>query len=216
MSGHRLLPWTLAALTILGTAAPVATDSSSAFAERIAAKSRALTLRYAYPVPGGTNGSTHAGYPAADIFKACGATVVSPVDGVVSRVDRVDDWNAATDNPWARGGKSVAIKGRDRVRHYLAHFSRIKSELRAGDDVVAGERLGRMGRTGRAGACHTHYGISRMCPVPEWWVRRGVVAPQRYLTAWREGQMLSPYLAVRSWAQGYRGECSSPSVIGAS
>ncbi len=79
--------------------------------------------RYVYPVPGGSNGGPHAGYPAADIFKG-------------NRIDRVDDWSAATDRPRARGGRTVSIRDADGVRHYLsrrlAARHRHESEARCG------------------------------------------------------------------------------------
>lgn len=171
--------------------------------------------RFVYPVPGGTNGGPHTGYPAADIFKGCGATVVAPTSGTVTRVDRVDDWSAATDRPAARGGRTVSITDAAGVRHYLAHFESIRSDVVRGVTVRAGQALGTMGATGRAGACHTHYGISPPCPNTEWWVRRGVVAPQRYLTDWRVNIDTSPTPAVRTWQQEHPDACSDPGVIGA-
>ena len=38
-----------------------------------------------------------------------------------------------------------------------------------------------MGDTGRASACHVHFGLSLPCPNREWWVRRGVIWPDQYL-----------------------------------
>ena len=42
-----------------------------------------------------------------------------------------------------------------------------------------------MGQTGRASACHLHFGISPPCPGKEWSVRRGTVWPFVYLDEWR-------------------------------
>ena len=42
----------------------------------VAATADAAPPRYVYPVPGGGHGGPHAGYAAADIFRACGAIVV--------------------------------------------------------------------------------------------------------------------------------------------
>jgi len=108
--------------------------------------------RYVYPVPGGSNGGPHAGYPAADIFKGnrvAGATVVAPVAGTVTRIDRVDDWSAATDRPRARGGRTVSIRDADGVRHYLAHFRSIRRDVVPGGTVRAGQALGSMGGDGQ-------------------------------------------------------------------
>jgi hypothetical protein len=66
--------------------------------------------------------------------------------------------------------------------------------------VTAGELLGVMGQTGnaRASECHTHLGISRPCPEPEWKVRRGEVWPAPYLDAWRDGEQASPAAEVEA------------------
>lgn len=198
----------LAALLVAGALGPLPVDSVAAHA--------AAPPRFVYPVPGGSNGGPHAGYPAADIFKACGAVVVAPAAGRVVHVDRIDDWSPATDDPFARGGKSVAIRDRDGVRHYLAHFRSIRRTIRVGVYVAAGRVLGRMGSTGRASACHAHYGISPPCRRHiEWWVRRGVVAPQPFLADWRRGVMTSPTDAVRAWKQAHRRACRDPRLIDA-
>ena len=61
-------------------------------------------------------GSTHSGYSATDIFAACGAQIVSPVNGSVLEVRTVDSRDPAVDNPATRGGRSVALLGDDGVR----------------------------------------------------------------------------------------------------
>jgi hypothetical protein len=172
-------------------------------------------MDYAYPVPGGAHSRSHLNYPAADIFKSCWAMVVSPVDGRIAHLRRVDYWKRWMDNPATRGGISLAIVDDQGVRHYLAHFARIRGDLVKGDRVAAGQRLGRMGRTGRAGACHTHYGISPTCPNVEWWVRRGVIWPQRFLPDWRDGIMTSPHRAIGKWVDAHPDACDDPDNIGA-
>lgn len=145
---------------------------------------------------------THAAYPATDIFVAggCGATVVSPVDGVVVEVRTVDEWSATQDDPATRGGRSVAIVGDDGVRYYLAHFATVADGVVVNRRLGAGTPLGTVGDSGRASACHIHFGISPPCPQPEWSVRRGVVWPHRYLDAWQAGRSLSPADEVEAWS----------------
>lgn len=145
---------------------------------------------------------THAAYPATDIFVAggCGATVVSPADGVVVEVRTVDEWSAAQDDPATRGGRSVAIVGDDGVRYYLAHFATVFDDVVVGRRLGAGTLLGTVGDSGRASACHVHFGISPPCPQPEWSVRRGVVWPHPYLDAWQAGRSLSPAAEVEEWS----------------
>jgi murein DD-endopeptidase MepM/ murein hydrolase activator NlpD len=172
-------------------------------------------MDYVYPVPGGAHSRSHLDYPAADIFKSCWAMVVAPADGRIVHLRRIDYWKPRVDNPATRGGISIAIVDEQGVRHYLAHLARIRGDLVKGDRVAAGQRLGRMGRTGRAGACHTHYGLSPTCPNVEWWVRRGVIWPQRFLPDWRSGIMTSPHRAIRKWLDAHPDACHDPDNIGA-
>jgi peptidoglycan LD-endopeptidase LytH len=66
--------------------------------------------------------------------------------------------------------------------------------------VVAGQRLGLVGRTGDAGACHLHFGISPPCTkVGDWWIRRGVIWPWSYLDSWRAGGSKSPVTEIATW-----------------
>ncbi len=153
-------------------------------------------------------GTTHSGYPATDIFVGCGATVVSPVNGVLLEVRRVNAYDATVDNPATRGGRSVTILGDDGVRYYLAHFETIDDGLEPGVAVAAGQDVGVMGRTGRASACHSHFGISPPCPGKEWSVRRGVVWPYPYLDAWRDGEQVSPVAEVDAWLAANPDACA--------
>jgi murein DD-endopeptidase MepM/ murein hydrolase activator NlpD len=142
---------------------------------------------------------THSTYPATDIFLGCGAALVSPVNGTVLEVRRVDSWDPTVDDPATRGGKSVAIGGFDGVRYYLAHFDTIEPDLAVGQQVEIGQTLGTMGETGRTSACHLHFSISPPCNDEEWRIRRGVVWPYPYLDAWRAGEQLSPAAEVAEW-----------------
>ncbi len=78
---------------------------------------------------------THSTYPATDIFNnGCGGAIVSPVNGVLLDVRRVNAYDPAVDNPATRGGRSVSILGDDGVRYYLAHFDVDRRVARAGRD----------------------------------------------------------------------------------
>ena len=154
---------------------------------------------------------SHHDYPAADIFASpgCGTPLVSPVDGRVLEVRTVNLYDPATDNPAHRGGRYVSILGADGVRYYLAHLDTVAAGLSPGQPIGAGAVVGTMGRTGRAGACHVHLGISPPCPGKEWSVRRGVVWPQPYLDAWRRGGTGSPAAEVGAWARANPGACAA-------
>ena len=121
---------------------------------------------YRFPVIGhhsyGRVGS-HSGYPAADIIAKCGLPVVSPVDGTVLEADDSNLWAQGFRGGPYRGGIFVSILGVDGVRYYGSHLSKITDGIEAGVQVVAGQRIGDVGRTGRAGACHLHFGISPVC-----------------------------------------------------
>ncbi len=153
-------------------------------------------------------GDTHSAYPAADIFVGCGALLVSPVNGVVTESRRINAYDPSVDNPATRGGRSVAIIGDDGVRYYMAHFESIEDGVEPGARVNAGQPLGKMGDTGRASACHVHFGISPPCPGKEWSVRRGVIWPSPYLAAWRNGEQRSPTTEVRQWVDQHPAACT--------
>lgn len=153
-------------------------------------------------------GTTHSAYPATDVFLACGSGLVSPVNGTLLEVRRVDGWSAAVDNPATRGGRSISIRGDDGVRYYMAHFDTIDDTLEPGVRVTAGQALGTMGTTGRSSACHLHFGISPECPGSEWSVRRGAVWPYPYLDAWSRGEQLSPVDEVTAWSAAHPDACA--------
>lgn len=165
----------------------------------------ATRFTYVFPVVGHSGyAHKHHGYPATDIIAACGLPVVSPVDGVVLELSRVDNWDPNVNDGATRGGKFVSIKGVDGVRYYGSHLSKVAKGLKPGVLIAAGQRIGNVGRTGRAGACHLHLGISPVCAgTGDWWIRRGVVWPWPYLDTWRPKVdpvlRRSPRHEVRAW-----------------
>ena len=176
--------------------------------------SRLLDTRVAHviPVSPGTNvgwPQGHHDYPATDIFAACGSIAVSPVTGVVVHVRRNDFYVRSIDNPALRGGRSVAVLGDDGVRYYMAHFASVDAATVPGERVVAGQRIAVVGRSGDAGACHIHFGLSPNCPQLEYSVRRGVIWPYPYLDQWRAGRNRSPAPAIEAWSAANPSACAN-------
>jgi murein DD-endopeptidase MepM/ murein hydrolase activator NlpD len=95
----------------------------------------------------------------------------------------------------------VSIRGDDGVRYCGAHLSAIAPGIDAGIRVRTGTQLGLVGLTGNAShICHLHFGLSPVCQgTGDWWVRRGVIYPWRYLDSWRSGGNLSPVDEVAAW-----------------
>jgi murein DD-endopeptidase MepM/ murein hydrolase activator NlpD len=159
-------------------------------------------VQRAFPVAGRADyGHTHHDYPATDIFAACGSPVRAAADGVVTEVSRVDRFDLAHPLGADKGGLSVTLNGDDGVRYYGSHLSSLAAGIDAGVRVSAGTQLGTVGKTGNSGnACHLHFGLSPQCPGGgDWWVRRGVIFPWKYLDSWRAGGNLSPVEEVASW-----------------
>jgi murein DD-endopeptidase MepM/ murein hydrolase activator NlpD len=171
----------------------------------------AATTPYRVPVADTAHAgwaTTHHDYPATDIFVRCGAAIVSPVNGVVVESRRVDSYVRSIDNPARRGGRSVTIVGDDGVRYYMAHFQSIDAGIEPGVRVGSGQRLGLMGMSGDASACHVHFGISPPCPDKEWSVRRGEIWPYPYLNDWRAGGQRSPVAEIEQWVAGHPDACA--------
>jgi murein DD-endopeptidase MepM/ murein hydrolase activator NlpD len=152
-------------------------------------------------------GDGHSGYSATDIFAACGAEIVAPVNGELTEVRTVDSWDPNVDNPATRGGRSITIVGDDGVRYYLAHLDEVDPGRLVGTRVAPGDRLGTVGVTGRTSACHVHFGISPPCPGKEWSVRRGAIPPRPYLDAWRDGRPVNPVVEVLAWVAANPDAC---------
>lgn len=169
-----------------------------------------------FPVRGATSyASAHHDYPATDIFADCGTRVVAPIAGTVLEVSRVDRWDPSTDRPRHRGGKYLSIAGHDGIRYYGSHLRSLAGRIQAGATVRAGEPLGRVGRSGNAAyaSCHLHIGLSPECSgQADWWVRRGVVSPYRFLRSWENDGDRSPRPAAMSW-QRHHG-CRPSEVFG--
>ncbi len=142
----------------------------------------------------------HHDYAATDILAKKGCKFVSPVNGVIDEVNRIDLWSGKTNLGIDRGGLYVSVIGEDGVRYYGSHLISVVASIQPGVAVKAGQILGKVGSTGsaRGTAPHLHFGISWPTPSEPnvWWVRRGVVLPWKYLDAWKAGKDLSPAKAV--------------------
>jgi murein DD-endopeptidase MepM/ murein hydrolase activator NlpD len=183
------------------TAAPASTAAPTSGPAEPSTTAAPAAPRYRYPVAGcrATYGQ-HSGYPAADMFTGRGCAFVAPVAGRVDEVTRTDTWRQASDRGADRGGRSVSLVGVDGVRYYGSHLEAVAPGIAPGVTVRAGRLLGRVGNSGSASITpvHLHFGISWPTRPGIWWVRRGMVPPQRYLDSWRDGGNLSPVRAVRA------------------
>jgi peptidoglycan LD-endopeptidase LytH len=181
-------------------------------ASAIGPEQRPTVVRRVFPVRGETEyGTTHHDYPATDIFADCGTRVVAPVAGTVLEVTRTDRWGPSTDHAKDRGGKSFSLRGVDGVRYYGSHLRSVAGHVRPGVPVRAGQMVGRVGRSGNAAStpCHLHFGISPVCRGhDDWWIRRGVIRPYRFLRSWAVGRTLSPERAVARWGRHHGCEIS--------
>ena len=140
--------------------------------------------------------SDHLHYPAVDV-EGCYAHVLAPTAGRITQTRTIDKWVQAIDARGTRGGKTITLVGDDNVRYYFAHLGRVK--VVTGQRVSAGDWIAVMGSSGNARVtrCHTHLGMSRVCPVVEAFLLQGEIWPQKYLDAWRNGVQLSPTKEIK-------------------
>ena len=138
----------------------------------------------------------HLNYPAVDV-EGCYARVLAPTAGFISQLHRLDKWTPENDSPGTRGGLTITVQGDDGVRYFFSHLGRIK--VLKNQRVAAGDWIGVMGSSGNARVtrCHTHFGMSRVCPLAEVYLLQGEIWPQKYLNAWKQGQQLSPRKEIR-------------------
>mgnify|MGYP005989888093 FL=1 len=93
----------------------------------------------------GTAGAYHGG---VDVAGATGAPVVAPADGVVI---------LAADKPFTLEGNLLMIDHGHGLNSAFLHLSRI--DVKLGDHVSQGQRIGAIGATGRATGPHLHWGM---------------------------------------------------------
>ena len=152
----------------------------------------AARIRYVFPIAGcrADASQSHHDYPASDVFAKVGCRFVSPVDGRVDEVTRVDAWDPKTNVGADRGGLSVSVVGVDGVRYYGSHLSAIEAGIRPGVSVRAGQVLARTGKTGSARFTppHLHFAISWPTAagdvVDPAWGRATAGVPQQLARRW--------------------------------
>ena len=88
------------------------------------------------------------GHEGQDLMAKCGDPVVAAEPG---RVQANEDQSAA--------GNYVVIDGKGKLEDMAYMHLRRRSHLRDGQKVRAGERIGGVGDTGDATACHLHFEI---------------------------------------------------------
>ncbi|MEY4269184.1 MAG: hypothetical protein RLZZ58_400, partial [Pseudomonadota bacterium] len=93
----------------------------------------------------GTPGSYHSG---TDIGAATGTPFVAPADGVVV---------LAANRPFTLEGYLLIVDHGMGLSSAFLHCSKL--EVKAGDRVTQGQRLGLVGATGRAKGAHMHWGL---------------------------------------------------------
>lgn len=93
----------------------------------------------------GEPGSYHSG---VDVAGPTGAAIVSPADGVVT---------LAVASPFTLEGNLLMIDHGNGVNSAFLHLSRI--DVKQGDAVVQGQRVGAIGATGRATGPHLHWAM---------------------------------------------------------
>jgi murein DD-endopeptidase MepM/ murein hydrolase activator NlpD len=114
----------------------------------------------------GDRGGSHDG---VDVMSPCGTPLVAPAAGRV----------VFTESGGAAGNYFVMRVDGSREEHVFMHLQR-EVRFAKGDAIRLGERIGAVGRTGNASACHLHFEIWR---APGW--QRGRARdPRPDLEAW--------------------------------
>lgn len=129
-----------------------------AAARMIASKARGWRQNFIWPRTGRISGlfgsqRIYQGAPGAyhggvDIAGATGEPVMAPADGVVV---------LAADHPFTLEGNLLMIDHGHGLSSAFLHLSRI--DVKAGDVVRQGQRIGAIGATGRATGPHLHWGM---------------------------------------------------------
>jgi hypothetical protein len=98
-----------------------------------------------------------AGYPAQDIFGTPGEAVLSPVDGIVTRLSGKSPSLGAYQGAGGPFGWSAYITGADGRSYFLTHFGSLG--VRAGQRVTRGQPIGTVGDYPGATPDHIHEGV---------------------------------------------------------
>jgi murein DD-endopeptidase MepM/ murein hydrolase activator NlpD len=127
-------------------------------ARAIHSASQGWRQRFLWPATGPISGvfgsqRIYAGEPGAphsgvDIARPAGTPIVAPADGVVI---------LAAEAPFTLEGNLLMIDHGMGLNSAMLHLSRI--DVREGDHVARGQRIGAIGMTGRATGPHLHWGM---------------------------------------------------------
>lgn len=134
------------------------------------------TRRFGAERPGERNAECRRGHCGVDLGQRKGTIVHASADGTIARIV----WSAN-----AGSGRYVKITHPSGFSTWYMHLDKIRSDLRVGDEVIAGAPLGTVGRTGiKHSAPHLHFGVSRAVNGrerfldPEPMLREAVVLPK--------------------------------------
>ena len=114
-------------------------------------------------------------HDAIDIMAAEGTQVIAAAPGTVEKL--------FLSKP---GGKTIYVRSGDRrTIYYYAHLLDYEQGLAEGQQVIAGQRLGRVGHTGNASPAgpHLHFAILSTTPQAKWWEPTKAINPYPLLTA---------------------------------
>ncbi len=95
---------------------------------------------------GGVPMNFHGG---VDVARPTGTPVVAPASGIIA---------LAADKPFSLEGNLLVIDHGNQLFSAFLHLSRI--DVKVGDRVAQGQRVGAIGRTGRATGPHLHWGLT--------------------------------------------------------
>ena len=119
--------------------------------------------------PGTAFGDRGGSHDGIDVMSPCGTPLVAPAAGKV----------VFTESGGAAGHLLVLRVAGTGEEHVFMHLQR-PPRAGDGDPIAAGERLGSVGRSGNASACHLHFEVWR----PPGWQRGRPRDPRPDLEAW--------------------------------
>jgi murein DD-endopeptidase MepM/ murein hydrolase activator NlpD len=112
------------------------------------------------------------GHQGQDLLAKCRKPILAAKPGRV----RYIDYQASG------AGNYAVIKGKKYDYVYMHMIN--KPSVKKGERVKAGERIGRVGSTGRSSACHLHFEMWRK---PGWYRGGRMVDPKPFLKRWDRG-----------------------------
>jgi murein DD-endopeptidase MepM/ murein hydrolase activator NlpD len=158
---------TLAAAALVSTAGAAAGSSGGGFGTKSGGEGGTFPVRGHHTYGDGLGAGR--GHEGQDILADCGKKIVAAKGGRV----RIIDYQGGG------AGNYVVVSGR-RFDYVYMHLLR-KPSVRKGQRVRAGQKLGLVGQTGHATACHLHF---EMWSSPGWYRGGGVVNPKPFLKRW--------------------------------